>query len=190
MPVSLALTAATWPTLVGGARRLVLWLDARDRDALEALAGSPSIAAVAEVYLSSTLLGEDAVRLPAALATRAVLAHPFVPPDEFERHAARSLLWMKANGIQPANRRVAVNALFAAVLTSDALSMPRTLGSREYFVETIEHMAGRSLNPTAYPAVSFDPGRRFASEGAWLLKLPSSPDQPFGKVEEWSVPSS
>ena len=190
VPASLALTATSWPTLVGSARRLVLWLDARDRDGLEALASSPSIAGVAEVYLSSTLLGEEAMRLPAALAARALLAHPFVPPDEFDRHAARSLAWMKANGIQAANRRVAVNALFAAVLASDALSMPRTLGSREYFVETIEHMASRSLNPTAYPSVSFDSGRRFASEGAWLLKPPSSPDQPFGKVGEWPAPRS
>jgi hypothetical protein len=68
--------------------------------------------------------------------------------------------------------------------------MPRTLGSREYFVETIEHMAGRSLNPTAYPSVSFEPGRRFASEGGYLLKPPAAPDQPYGKVEEWSVPGS
>ncbi len=119
-----------------------------------------------------------------------MLAHPFVTPDEFDRHAARSLLWMNANGIHPADRRVAVNALFAVVLTADALSMPRTLGSREYFVETIEHMAGRSVNPTAYPSVSFDSRRRFASEGASLLKPPMSPDQPFRKVEEWSVPRS
>ena len=74
-------------------------------------------------------------------------------------------MWMKANGLRPADRRVAVNALFAVVLAADALSVPRTLGSREYFVEIIEHMTNRSLNPTAYPSVSFDPMRRFASAG-------------------------
>jgi hypothetical protein len=68
--------------------------------------------------------------------------------------------------------------------------MPRTIGSREYFVETIEHMTSRSLSPTAYPSLSFGPGRRFASAGAYLLRLPSSPDQSFGKVEEWYVPGS
>jgi hypothetical protein len=181
---------ADWPRIVGQARRLVLWLDARDRTSIDALAESPALAAIDEVYLSSTLLGDASSRLPAPLVGRALLAHPFVPPQDFERHAARSLAWMRASGIQPANRRVAVNALFAAVLTSDALSMPRTLGSREYFVETIEHMAGRSLNPTAYPSVSFEPGRRFASEGGYLLKPPAAPDQPYGKVEEWSVPGS
>ncbi len=190
VPAAAALDTAAWTRLVGGARRLVLWLDARDGDSLEALAASPALTDVSELYLSSTLLGERTARLPGAIVARAVLAHPFVAPGEFDRHAARSLAWMKSVGLAPADRRVAVNALFAAVLVSDALGMPRTLGSREYFVETIEHMAGRSLNPTAYPTVSFGPGRRFASEGAYLLKPPSAPDQAFGKVEEWSAPRS
>jgi len=83
-----------------------------------------------------------------------------------------------------------VDALFAIVLTADALSVPGTIGSREYFIETIEHMTNRSLSPTSYPSVSFDSQRRFASAGAYLLKMPSSPEETFGKVEEWYVPAS
>jgi hypothetical protein len=97
---------------------------------------------------------------------------------------------MKANGLRPEDRSVAVNAFFAIVLAADALSLPRALGSREYFVETIEHMTNRSVHPTAYPSVSFDPKRRFASAGAYLLKVPVSPGESFGKVEEWYVPES
>ena len=169
---------------------LVVWLADGDTEGIEALAASPALETVREVYLSSSLLGEAAVRLPERLARRSVLAHPFVPPDEFERHATRSLLWMKGNGLEPADRRVAVDALFAAVLASDALSMPRTIDSREYFVEVIEHMTNRSVSPTAYPSVTFDPKRRFGSAGAYLLRLPSSPGRSFGKVEEWYVPGS
>jgi mono/diheme cytochrome c family protein len=190
LPSSAPLTAETWRTLVGDARTLVLWLDAGDMPGLEALAASASIEKVTEIYLSSSLLGEDAVRVPEPLRTRAVLAHPFVVPEDFDKHALRSLLWMKSNNVRPADRRVAVNALFAVVLAADALSVPGTLGSREYFIETIEHMTNRSLTPTAYPSVSFDAQRRFASAGAYLLKMPASPDESFGKVEEWYVPRS
>jgi hypothetical protein len=190
VPSGAALDAEAWRTLVGDARTLVLWLDAGDRAGLEALAVSPWIAKVSEVYLSSSLLGEDAVRLPEPLRERAVLAHPFVAPDEFDQHAVRSLMWMRANGIKPLDRSVAVNAFFAIVLAADALNLPRRLGSREYFVETIEHMTNRSVYPTAYPSVSFDPRRRFASTGAYLLKMPSLPSGSFGKVEEWYVPGS
>ena len=190
VPASAALTAASWAALVGDARRVVLWLDAGDAAGLEALAGSAAIENVSEVYLSSTLLGEDAVRVPEPLRRLAVLAHPFVAPEEFDRHAMRSLLWLKSNNVKPADRRVAVDALFAIVLTADALSVPGTIGSREYFIETIEHMTNRSLSPTSYPSVSFDSQRRFASAGAYLLKMPSSPEETFGKVEEWYVPAS
>ena len=190
LPVSQALTGEAWRTLIGEAKTLVLWLDASDRAGLEALAASPSLGQVTEVYLSSSLLGEEIVRLPEPLRARAVLAHPFVAPDEFEKHAVRSLLWMKANGLKPLDRAVAVNAFFAVVLAADALSLPRALGSREYFVETIEHMTNRSVHPTAYPSVSFDPNRRFASAGAYLLKVPVSANESFGKVEEWYVPES
>jgi hypothetical protein len=190
VPPGAALTAEAWRPLVADATTLVLWLDAGDRAGLEALAESPWIGRVREVYLSSSLLGEDVVGLPEALRARAVLAHPFVAPDEFDRHAIRSLMWMKANGIRPPDRRVAVNAFFAVVLAADALNLPRRLASREYFVETIEHMTNRSVYTTAYPSVSFDPRRRFASAGAYLLKMPSAPNESFGKVEEWYVPES
>jgi hypothetical protein len=51
-------------------------------------------------------------------------------------------------------------------------------------------MTSRSLNPTAYPSVSFDPMRRFASAGSYLLKMPAAPGGAFRKVEEWHVPKS
>jgi len=188
VPASAVLTAETWDALAGEADTLVLWLGAGDRAALDALAGSDALAKAPAVYLSSSLLGEGALRMPAPLAARAMLVHPFVAPDEFDKRAARSLIWMKANGLKPADRRVAVNALFAVILAADALNVPRTIGSREYFIETIEHMTNRSLQPTAFPSVSFDPQRRFASAGAYILKLPSAPDEPYRKVEEWYVP--
>jgi len=190
VPETKKLSGDVWAAIVGRDAALVLWLGREDWEAIEALAASPALETLGQVYLSSTLLGEDVAALPASLAGKAVLAHPFVVPDEFERHAARSLMWMKANDIRPADRSVAVNALYAVVLASDALSMPRVVDSREYFVEVIEHMTSRSVSPTAYPSVTFDPKRRFGSAGAFLLKPPSSPGQPFGKVEEWHVPGS
>ena len=191
VPAATSLTAETWRTLVGSARRLVLWLDGRDREGLEALAASGSLDEVSEVYLSSTLLGEAALRLPAPLAERAVLAHPFVTPDEFDRHAARSLLWMKRQ--RPAGPRTA-ESRSTPCSPSCSRPTPSACPGRSARASTSSRRSSTwpagPLNPTAYPSVSFDPRRRFASEGAYLLKLPSSPDQPFGKVEEWSVPRS
>jgi hypothetical protein len=190
VPPSTALSAETWRPLIGDADTLVLWLDGGDLQGLDRLAGSGSIDKVTEIYLSSSLLGDEVLRVPEVVARRATLVHPFVPPDEFDAHTARSLMWMKANGLKPADRRVAVNALFAVVLAADALSVPKAIDSREYFAEIVEHMTNRSVTPTAYPSVSFDPTRRFASSGCYLLKMPTGAGDPFRKVEKWHVPMS
>jgi hypothetical protein len=186
-----ALTGAVWRGLLEGhADTLVSWLDPGDIASLEALAGEEALLAeVKEIYVSSSLLGEEWRRLPKLLAARALLLHPFVPPDELEQHAWRALAWMKANGIDAADRPVAVNALFAATLVADALSHPRTLVSREYFLERIEHMAARSPNRPALPAVSFGPERRFASSGCHILKVPTVTGEAFRKVGAWYVPT-
>ncbi len=186
------LTGAVWRGLVRDRPdTLVLWLGAGDLPGLEALAADRALlAGVREIYVSSSLLGEEWHRLPEALATRARLLHAFVPPDELGQHAWRAFTWMKANGIDATDRQVAVNALFAAMLVADALSHPRTLDSREYFIERIEHMAARSPNRSAYPAVSFGPQRRFASSGCYVLEVPAVTGEPFRKVGSWYVPTS
>jgi hypothetical protein len=187
VPADTPMTADTWRSLIGDAARAVVWLDGSDRAALDALADSGAAAKVTDLYLSSTLLGAQMLRLREPLLSHAIFAHPYVPPDQFDRHAIRSLGWMKANGIVPADPRVAVNTLFAVTLAADALSRPRTLESREYFVETIEHMTSRSPYPTAYPSVTLGPARRFASAGAYLLGMPQTPGEPFRRIEEWYV---
>ena len=63
----------------------------------------------------------------------------------------------------PADRRAAVNALFASIMVAEAVATPRALDSREYFIEQLEHKVGRSPQPSAYPALSLGPQRRIAS---------------------------
>lgn len=187
VPAGAVLSGAAWRGLLrDGPSVVVAWLGSAD---VIALGAEPeTLAGLHDVYLSSTLLHDDVLRVPDAVASRAVLLHPFVSPDDLDRHAARALTWMRANGITPADRQVAVNTLFAATLAADALSVPRTLGSREYFIERIEHMAARTPNRSAYPGLRFDSGQRFGSASCSLLRLPATPGGTFRKVKEWFVP--
>jgi len=157
---------------------IVAWLNAADAAALADLAADPAAVAVKRIFVSSSLLGEEALRLPPALIERATLVHPYVRPDAFESHAWRSLAWLKANGLTPSDRFVAANTLFAAALTADALGIPGALTSREYFIERIEHMAGRSPHRAAFPSVSFDARRRFASSICVLVQAPAAAGRP------------
>jgi len=185
-----AITPAVWRRLVGDdADALVAWLGSADRAALEALAAEPAAGErTPAIYLSSSLLGDEARAVAARLGARAALVHPFVPPDALDTHAWRALVWMKTNQIVPADRQVAVNAMFAMSLIGDSLSIPGTLLSREYFIERMEHMASRSPMPSAYPRLSFDFTRRFGSLGCYVLKAPASPGEVFTEVEPWFVP--
>lgn len=177
-------TADIWEGALPPGTVLALWLNASDVAAL-----LPTLpASIGDVYLSSTLLGDDRPRPPAALGDRLLLLHPFVPPGDLERHAGRALAWLKAKGL--AARPVAINALLAPLLAAEALTHPRALDSREYFVERVEAMAARSPTRSAYPETVFGPKRRFASAGCYVLGIPASPDTPYRKVGEWFVPIS
>jgi hypothetical protein len=187
---SAPIAAADWRKLVGEeADTIVVWLGGADRGALEALAADPVVLARAKtIYLSSSLLGDEARDVAQRLGPRARLVHPLVPPDDLDRHASRALIWLKANKLATADRQVAVNAMFAASLVGDSLSIPGALSSREYFVERIEHMASRSPMPSAYPRLSFDFTRRFGSLGCFVLQGPASPGGAFAEVGPWFVP--
>lgn len=187
VPAGAVLSGPDWRSLLADhPATVVAWLDLAD---LAVLGSAPeTLAGVNEIYLSSTLLHEDLERVPAAFGDRAIVVEAFVPPDDLDRHAARAMTWMHANSIEPVDRPVAINTLFAATLASDALGMPRTLASREYFIERIEHMAARTPNRSAYPAIRFDTGQRFGSASCSLLRLPATPGGTFRKVEEWFVP--
>ena len=60
--------------------------------------------------------------------------------------------------------------------------------SRDYLFEYIEHEAENALNPGTFPRLSLGPGQRYASKGAFIVRL--DPDQPrkIQPVSRWIVP--
>ncbi len=191
LPPEVPLTASAWQGLLAdGADVLVAWLEPADLARLGAIGDAASGGRVQRIYLSSSLVGETLDLVPAPLLPRVFLLEPFVPVTDLDRHAARALVWLKTQGIDTRYRRIAVNTLFAATIVGDALAIPNTLLSREYFVEQLEHMVGRTPMPSAYPALSLGPWRRLASLGSYVLQAPSSPGQPFTRAAPWFIPES
>jgi hypothetical protein len=184
------LQADQWRSLLSGSPpTVVAWIEPGDLVGLDQLAsGEGALDGIARLVLSATLVGDGLGRLSSSVRSKAYLVDPFVAPDAFDRHAMRSLIWLKSRGLAEADRAVAVNTFFAVSLAADALGTPRAIESREYFVEQLEHMVGRSPLRSAYPALSLGPGRRFASLGCAVLKVPLEPDGTFATVVPWSVP--
>ena len=168
---------------------MVSWMGPASSAGLAGLAVAPETLERIEQILSVVQRARRAAR-PAGRC-----AHEGVPPG-FVRRAGRvrpargagSRLAQEPRHYGGRLARAAVNALFAMTIVGEAVAMPRVLASRDYFVEQIEHMVGRSPQPSAYPALSLGPRRRFASLGCWVLKAPSEPEGTYAKVAPWFIP--
>lgn len=185
-----SLDAAGWRAQLHGApRALAAWVAPEDLAGLDELARQPGgLGGVDAVYLSGTLAGGSSAGLSPELRSKVYLVTSSVAPDAFEQHARRSLFWLKSRKLGDAEPDVAVNALFAASLVSDAVAAPHAIESQDYFVEQLEHMVGRSPMPSSYPAVSLGPSRRVASLGCAVLKAPTAAGGAFTAVRNWAVP--
>jgi hypothetical protein len=166
------------------ATALVLWLARAD---LEALRVAPPPAGV-PLYLSSTLLDGELEAARSLGGADGFVAHPFALPVEVARRFPAVSVWLANQGLSLAGgpeRRVQDQTLFAARVLGHALAhmgRGRTF-FRDYLLEVMDHAAGLQAFSTYYPRLSFGPGQRHLSKGAWLVPL-------RGPVEsaEWVVP--
>ena len=59
---------------------------------------------------------------------------------------------------------------------------------RDYLIERIERESEKDLNPGIYPRLALGPTQRFASKGAYIVRLdPEKPGQ-LVAVSDWIVP--
>ena len=180
VPAGQALTAAWWDSLLRDHHptALVLWLHDRD---LDSLAGRTDLPAI---FLSPTLIKEP---FTLNLATDNIyLTWPFALPGNPAPEEKRVRGWLLSRGVARRHERTQFNAYFAMSLLD--CSLTRMVGnfSRDYLIETIEHETETSVNPGVFPRLSLGPGQRFASKGAYIVKL--SPDSIVKAVSDWIVP--
>jgi cytochrome oxidase Cu insertion factor (SCO1/SenC/PrrC family) len=150
---------------------LVLWLDASDVAALAPALTGGGGAAVRELYLSYSLLGEELPLLPDALRDRTRLSWRFALPGRAAPGAYRARAWLRSHGVAGARERIRLDTFFALVMAGDALERLAGNFSRAYLVETIERETERTANPGVYPSLGLGAGQRFAAKGCYLVKL-------------------
>jgi len=172
----------------GGTRpaTVVLWLSGSDLRRLGIRRGG--MAFPGRVYLSSTLAGTEAAAALGVPKLDAYLVHPFALPRRGGERS-RIRIWLKARKVPPGEERLQANTFFAEAIAVGALDLMLDFFSRDYLLETVEHMAEITVTPSAYARLSLGPGQRFASKGSYVLRYAPNGGG-FLPVGGWIVPES
>lgn len=180
---------AFWANLLDSDRpdSLVLWLDDADIRSLVEEVKPP--AGLASIYLSASLLAFQRPALPDAWLTKARLVSPFEPDAGQEQRLLGLKFWLRSKNIPLRDERIQANTYFAATLAGEVVTHMADNLTRDYFLERIEHMTGKSSSSsTLYPRLTLGPGQRFAAKGGYVAGFAAEAGNRLVPVSGWIVP--
>jgi hypothetical protein len=163
---------------------LVNWLHGADVQA--SLQGEAVSKQVESIYLSASLVDNRWDWIPESVRSKTLVLYPYDIPTARDSRLARFRVWLKSKNIPLTDEAIQANSYFAASITADAFGQLTENFYRDYLIERIEHMSALALTPTVFPRLTLGPGQRFASKGAYVMRLtgPAS----LAPVSEWLVP--
>lgn len=145
--------------------------------------------AMPRIYLSSTLFGTDAGKLPVSLRKHVFLIHPQELPDRTARLLMRSTSWFRMKHIYaPKSLEIQSNAYLALKVAGDALVHIRGYFFRDYLIERIEHTVDNVPYTSVYPRISLAPGQRFAAKGGYITQFSPEKEAELVAVSDWLIP--
>lgn len=165
---------------------LVNWLQGADLQA--SMQSVVAAKQVEDIYLSASQVENHWEWIPDTLRSKIFLLYPFDLPAAREARMARFRVWLKSKHIPLTDEAIQANSYFAASITGDAFGQLTENFYRDYLIERIEHMTGLALTPTVFPRLTLGPGQRFASKGAYVMRLNGPTSQDLVPTSEWLVP--
>ena len=166
---------------------LVAWLDG---DGLARLSGAlPDEVDLQTTYLSGSLLGAAIVDVNERFRDSAVIVSSKEFAIDTRRLLMRSTGWFRARRIHsPEHEEIQANAYFALKVAGSALVTIRGFFSREYFIESIEHMIDNATYTSVYPYMSLAPDQRFVSKGTRVARFDDNDPKRLVAIDDWLIP--
>lgn len=140
------------------------------------------------IFLPSEHLPTGAGNISKELSSKLYFSYPYELPTAYHPHAFRVRAWMNTRRLPITHMRIQFNTYYVLNLLQFGLEHVVDHFSREYLLEYIEHEAENELNPGTFPRLSLGPEQRFASKGAYIVKLEDSEQQSIIPVSAWIVP--
>lgn len=174
IPSDAVLTPNFWESLISESQPavLILWLGS---DELPDLTAINKIKELTQHPMRIVLSGrrvdvEHIGKVPDGDVS-VYLSLPYELPATRNKQLQRVHAWMRLRKIDMTDDVLQANTFFTLALTGEVLKHIPTDFSREYFIERIEDMAQTTPIFSTYHNVSLGPNQRYASKGAYIVKL-------------------
>jgi mono/diheme cytochrome c family protein len=164
----------------------VLWLSPEDLQAIAPVATGYEPAG--PVYLSSSLLGGIFAPVPAIPWQQVNLIHPFILPKNQDVVFGRIQIWLDLRKIPLHNRRILGQTYYACMILGKGLSHIKTHFYRDYLLDALDHGNAKSIFSINYPRLSYGPGQRYLTKGAFILKNSGESGEKRQGETNWIVP--
>lgn len=122
------------------------------------------------------------------LSKKLLFAYPYELPLVYHPRSFRVRQWMHAQHLEITKPKLQYQTYYGMTLVEFALDQIVDDFFRDYFIESIEHLAENNLAIGTHPTLALGPGQRFASKGAYIVKI--EPKAPGGikALSDWIVP--
>jgi len=211
LPAGETISAAKILALSGSRRpsAILLWTAAGTLPALEALAGDKG--AVTKVHVSSTLLGQDLMKIPEKARPVTFISYPYRVDAESDFFTYDAKTWMKKRSIPVTEKRISTRLYALMNVLMDPFKVvkrdfnPAGMGGgkvvmenqfetlmhvkrnyyRDYLFDVIGMFGDRpSID---YERLSFGPGQRYMSKGCFIVQLSTGTTPKLIKKSDWVI---
>jgi hypothetical protein len=162
---------------------LVLWLRPADLGALPERAAFPG-----PVLVSGLMGGLERAPLPASWRSTARLSYPFALPAQRIIAMDYPLGWFKIQNIAVNDERTQTDTYLACSILAEAASTMLDNFVPDYLIERVEVELSHRIINGYYPRLGLAPGQRFASKGAYFVRLIEPAGTRVVADGDWLVP--
>ena len=170
--VDAALSPRYWQDLIAHERPgvLVAWVAPAQLQALVAAAASaPTLPS--RIYTADSFTDWTTTKAPPAFEGRVLHVYPYNLPAPGLTQFPREQAWLNSQGLGALETRAAAEALFACHAVGEAMLGMADNYSRDYLVETLEHMLDGTSMTTLFPVTTLGTGQRYLVKGAYVTRL-------------------
>jgi hypothetical protein len=161
-----------WKDLVHRERPdvLVAWLLPSQLQTLTSIASSTDTLP-RRIYTAASFTDWRQIQALPVFEQRVLHVYPYSLPGPGLSPFPREDAWLASQGLSQLERIPAAEALFACHVTGEAMADMADNYSREYLIETLEHMLDGTGMTTVFPVTSLGTGQRFLVKGGYVARL-------------------